>query len=217
MIVKDNSDDGIIFDRELKFPKEFSELDNLEFLDIAIKWLEKINYDNGTFVNLNKIEKLRIQSKFLKELPQELLENPNLKEIQLTFHPKNEKKKFRKKYSKLLMQLKWIKQNTSIVVSFDDGSKDIVGKASKRKLTLSPKRKQNTTRFGKSHIYITGFSNPPFEITLREKPNVMSNEIYKCPKDSKVYVLEKTTNQYYKVKVDDKIVYISKSWLKRKH
>ena len=55
----------------------------MEFLDIAIKWLEKINYDNGTFVNLNKIEKLRIQSKFLKELPQELLENPNLKEIQL--------------------------------------------------------------------------------------------------------------------------------------
>ena len=63
--------------------------------------------------------------------------------------------------------------------------------------------------------YKTTFDNPTFEIPLRAEPNIMSRELYSCPKDAKVYVLNKSDEVYYKVSVDGYTGYVSSAALKK--
>jgi len=66
-----------------------------------------------------------------------------------------------------------------------------------------------------SYIYQTNFDNPLTEVSLREAPNVNSREIYKCPKNATVYVLDNKEELYFKVRVDGMVGYVSKNTLKR--
>ncbi len=62
----------------------------------------------------------------------------------------------------------------------------------------------------------TTFDDPPFEIPLRELPDVNSEEIYKCPKNSIIYVIENSNNIFFKVYVNGYTGYLSNGFLKRK-
>lgn len=65
------------------------------------------------------------------------------------------------------------------------------------------------------YLYTTTFNDPPFDVPLRREPKVTSYEIYKCPKDAIVYVIDNKSDVYYKVKVDGFTGYISKNFLMR--
>jgi hypothetical protein len=67
-----------------------------------------------------------------------------------------------------------------------------------------------------SYLYYTTFDNPDFEVPLRSGPKMSYPEIYKCPIDEIVYVLDKSDVNYYKVKVNGRIGYIAKGFLTRK-
>lgn len=69
--------------------------------------------------------------------------------------------------------------------------------------------------FGSDYKFITTFDNPPFAMPLREQPDVNSKEIYKCPKDATVYVVDDSGKTFYKVVVNGHTGYISKIHLKR--
>jgi len=47
----------------------------------------------------------------------------------------------------------------------------------------------------------TTFNKPPFEVPLRSQPNVNSREVYKCPKDATVYVIDNSGDLWFKVYV----------------
>lgn len=64
--------------------------------------------------------------------------------------------------------------------------------------------------------YQTTFDNPIFEVPLREKPSVNSREIYKCPKNATVFVIDNTGEIFFKVYVNGYTGYLSKGFLKRK-
>ncbi len=84
--------------------------------------------------------------------------------------------------------------------------------------TTSPNnssRVNNTRVNNVKHLYTTTFNNPPFELSLYEKPNINSSVRYKCPKNAQVKVIEKYNNTFYKVIVDGYSGYVSKKWLKR--
>ena len=66
-----------------------------------------------------------------------------------------------------------------------------------------------------SNMYQTSFIDSPFEVPLRESPNVNSREIYKCPKNASVYVLDNKGEDFFKVRVNGYIGYVSKKMLKR--
>ena len=66
-----------------------------------------------------------------------------------------------------------------------------------------------------NYIYQTNFNNPPFEVPLRELPSINSREIYKCPKNATIYVLENKGELFFKVNVDGRVGYVSKKLLKR--
>lgn len=73
-----------------------------------------------------------------------------------------------------------------------------------------------TYETNKNYLYSTYFIDSLFDIMLFSEPSVHSDKIYKCPKNSIVYVLSKHGDIFYKVKVDNKIGYISKNYLRRK-
>lgn len=62
----------------------------------------------------------------------------------------------------------------------------------------------------------TTFDAPPFEIPLRELPDVSSEEIYKCPKNSIIYVIDNSDTNFFKVYVNGYTGYLSTGFLKRK-
>jgi len=47
-------------------------------------------------------------------------------------------------------------------------------------------------------------------------PSPNGNEILKCPKSSKIYVLERTNKNYYKVRVQDTVGYLTNAFMNRK-
>ena len=60
------------------------------------------------------------------------------------------------------------------------------------------------------------FDNVLFEPTLKVAPNINSRDVYKCPKNSTVYVIDNTSDDlFFKVYVDGYTGYISKNCLKR--
>lgn len=63
----------------------------------------------------------------------------------------------------------------------------------------------------------TSFYNPLFKIALRDKPSVSGLEIYLCPKDAMVYVIDNSGDNYFKVYVNGYIGYVTKNYLKRKY
>lgn len=64
--------------------------------------------------------------------------------------------------------------------------------------------------------FSTSFDNPPFEVPLRSEPNVNSREVYKCPKNATVYVIDNSGEIFFKVYVNGYTGYLSKGFLKRK-
>jgi serine/threonine protein kinase len=61
--------------------------------------------------------------------------------------------------------------------------------------------------------YKTYFDNPPFEVPLRSHPDINSDEIYRCPINSAVYVIEMPKAIFIKVHIDGHDGYISKKFL----
>jgi clan AA aspartic protease (TIGR02281 family) len=64
--------------------------------------------------------------------------------------------------------------------------------------------------------FITTFDNPPFEVPIRSEPNLDSQEIYRCPKNATVYVINKIGENFFKVSVNGYTGYLTKGFLKRK-
>lgn len=65
------------------------------------------------------------------------------------------------------------------------------------------------------YLYITTFKNPSFEVPLLQKPDVNCRDIvYRCPKQSQVYLIEYSGDNFCKVKVDGNVGYVAKNWVK---
>lgn len=64
--------------------------------------------------------------------------------------------------------------------------------------------------------FVTTFNSPPFEIPLRKVPNFNSEIVYKCPKDSFIYVIDNSKSDFYKVSVNGNIGYLTTGFLLRK-
>ena len=77
-------------------------------------------------------------------------------------------------------------------------------------LFKKPKENLNTT------AYITTFDNPIFEMSLYSEPNINSKVKYKCPKDSKVKVIDNSGKIFFKVIVNGYSGYVSKHYLKER-
>jgi len=73
----------------------------------------------------------------------------------------------------------------------------------------------NSYNGSSSYKFQTAFDNPLFNVPLRMEPNVNSKEIYSCPKNSTVYIIDDSRTTFYKVRVDGHVGYVSKSLLKR--
>lgn len=67
-----------------------------------------------------------------------------------------------------------------------------------------------------NYMFSTSFDKPPFEVPLRSEPNVNSREVYKCPINATVYVLDNSGEFYFRVYVNGYTGYLSKRFLKRK-
>ena len=67
-----------------------------------------------------------------------------------------------------------------------------------------------------SYKFETIFDNVLFEIPLNEEPSAISREIYSCPKNSVIYILDDTGETFYKAFVHGNIGYINKGFLKKK-
>jgi hypothetical protein len=113
----------------------------------------------------------------------------------------------------------WIDKNGKDAISLKQKeiTNDNTGHLSKgflKKTTsqISSSTKNNDTR---SYKYSTTFDNPFMEIPLRSEPNVNSAEIYKCPKNAIVYVIDDSGDVYYKACVDGHTGYLSKGFLKK--
>lgn len=74
----------------------------------------------------------------------------------------------------------------------------------------------NNTEYTSYYKFKTTFDNPTFELPLRSEPNVNSREIYKCPKNATVYVIDNSGEIFFKVHVNGYRGYVSKGHLKRK-
>lgn len=64
--------------------------------------------------------------------------------------------------------------------------------------------------------YKTTFDKPPFEVPLRDKPSIDGRELYKCPKNATVYVIDNTGKDYFIVFVNGYIGYLRNTFLKSK-
>jgi len=74
----------------------------------------------------------------------------------------------------------------------------------------------NNETHSSTYKYMTTFDNPPTEVPLREEPNVNSRQVYRCPKESIVYVIDNSGETFFKVYVNGYTGYLSKGYLKRK-
>src|SRR5690606_5627176 len=80
----------------------------------------------------------------------------------------------------------------------------------------SQKNSANYSEYNGYYKFKTTFDNPIFELPLRSEPNVSSREIYKCPKNATVYVIDNSGEIFFKVHVNGYTGYVSKGYLKRK-
>ncbi|GAA4775456.1 MULTISPECIES: hypothetical protein [Flavobacterium] len=92
--------------------------------------------------------------------------------------------------------------------------------SSKNAILTTPKKVTPTTPktteiYSGKYQYQTSFNNLPFKIILTEKANVNSNEIYICPSNSNVFVIEIFDDIFSKVYVDGYIGYLPTKVLKR--
>lgn len=71
------------------------------------------------------------------------------------------------------------------------------------------------SQFNEPYKFKTTFNNSVVELPLRVEPNVNSREIYKCPKNSIIYVIDNSGEVYFKVYVNGYTGYLSKGYLKR--
>ena len=72
---------------------------------------------------------------------------------------------------------------------------------------------QNNATYSGSYKYRTTIDHT-VEVSLRASANVNSREIYRCPRNATVYVLEILQGPYYKVYVNGHTGYLSKGYLK---
>ncbi len=70
--------------------------------------------------------------------------------------------------------------------------------------------------FGGTHIYKTTLENFLIDAPLRELPTPSSLEIYRCPIDATIYVIENEDERFCKVYINGYTGYISKGFIKRK-
>lgn len=80
---------------------------------------------------------------------------------------------------------------------------------------VTPTTPKSTDIYTGKYQYQTSFNNPPFKIILTEKANINSNEIYICPSNSSVFVIETFDEIFSKVYVDGYIGYLPTKVLKR--
>jgi|GEM_PF-1468825 hypothetical protein len=74
---------------------------------------------------------------------------------------------------------------------------------------------QNSTKNRTSSTsFETRFISESIDIFLREEPNVMSKEVYKCPKNAVVKVIDTSNEKYYKVIVNGYSGYVRSGFLK---
>ncbi len=66
-----------------------------------------------------------------------------------------------------------------------------------------------------SYKFTSTLDNPSFDLPLRSQPSVSALEIYKCPKNATIYVIDNSGDLYFKVYVNGYTGYISKQWLTR--
>ena len=76
------------------------------------------------------------------------------------------------------------------------------------------KNNNQSKRKNSGYIYKTTFDDVSFKPTLYSRPNVNSSKVYSCPKNATIYVLETSEGEFYRVRVDNRIGYLSKVWLK---
>jgi len=78
-----------------------------------------------------------------------------------------------------------------------------------------PSTRKNSQAPSVSYLYKTTFDNPVFKVPLRFGPSLNEREIYSCPKDAKVYVLNESNKTFYKVSVDGYTGYVSSALIKK--
>lgn len=74
----------------------------------------------------------------------------------------------------------------------------------------------NESNYNGTFKFVTTFNNPPFEMPLRKLPNLESEVIYYCPKNSVVNVIDNSNKFFFIVNVNGYIGYISTGFLLRK-
>lgn len=65
------------------------------------------------------------------------------------------------------------------------------------------------------NIYYS-FDDPVFEVPMYAKPNITTDVIYRCPKDSKIKILRKFDDIFFEVVINNHRGYITKSFVKMK-
>jgi hypothetical protein len=82
--------------------------------------------------------------------------------------------------------------------------------------SYSQKNSANYSKYNGYYKFITTFVDMPFEVPLRSEPNMNSQEVYKCPKNATIYVIESSGDTFFKVYVNGYKGYLTKAVLKRK-
>lgn len=67
-----------------------------------------------------------------------------------------------------------------------------------------------------NYLFKTTFNNPVINVPLRNSPDPNAKEIYRCPKEATVYVIDNKGDLYFKVYVNGYTGYLSKGFLQRK-
>lgn len=115
-----------------------------------------------------------------------------------------------KVYNKLGLNDKYLKDIEKSAILGNNIAKDIIIEIESKNT-----KKRDVFKDIKNFIYETTFDNVMEEVPLRSEPSILSNEIYNCPKDAIIKVLEYSNDSYYKVYVDGFTGYISKGFLKQ--
>jgi hypothetical protein len=109
-------------------------------------------------------------------------------------------------------------------LTIEKGSKDYVDNSktlnTNNNNSSTNNNNSNTDSSKKSYFdgeykFQTTFDNPVMEVPLREQPDVSSREVYKCPKNATVYVIDNSGGTFFKVHVNGYTGYLSKGWLLR--
>jgi clan AA aspartic protease (TIGR02281 family) len=75
---------------------------------------------------------------------------------------------------------------------------------------------QTDHEYARYHKFKTTFDKPPFDLPLRDQPGLAGRELYKCPQNATIYVIDNSGEEYFKVYVDGYTGYLRNYWLKRK-